>query len=255
MNPDTKIDVPRIAAFFDLDGTLLPSPSLEWRFAAFLLSRDEISAMRLARWLLRSFRNFPGSPRAAFKANKSHLACLRTTLAADWERSLHPDALPVFSRALDRIRWHATQQHAICFVSGTLDPLARVVADGISAQIGAPIEVIATRLESCGGYWTGDLAGEHMRGEAKARAIRAFASRCGCDLSRSFAYGDEIAEIPMLRAVGHPFTVNPSSRLERAARLHGWRVLEWRKLDEFKPPVPPGARGISRQFLSPRLIP
>jgi HAD superfamily hydrolase (TIGR01490 family) len=241
-----------IAAFFDLDGTLLPSPSLEWRFVAFLLSRDEISATRLARWLLRSFRNLPGSPRGAFQANKSYLAGLRTTLVATWERSLQPDALPVFSRALDSIRWHVAQRHAVCFVSGTLDPLARVVARGISAQVGAPIEVIATRVESCGGYWTGFLAGDHMRGEAKARALRAFAAQRGFDLSRSFAYGDELSDIPMLNAVGHPATVNPSSRLERAARIHGWRVFEWRKLDELNAAA---AFGASRQILFPRLIP
>ncbi|MGA6961913.1 MAG: hypothetical protein WBY38_21055, partial [Candidatus Acidiferrales bacterium] len=40
-----------IAAFFDLDGTLLPPPSLEWRFIGYLLERDEIASAHVARWL------------------------------------------------------------------------------------------------------------------------------------------------------------------------------------------------------------
>jgi hypothetical protein len=32
-----------VGAFFDLDGTLLPPPSLEWRFIGYLLERDQIS--------------------------------------------------------------------------------------------------------------------------------------------------------------------------------------------------------------------
>ena len=32
----------KIGAFFDLDGTLLAPPSLEWRFIGYLMERDEI---------------------------------------------------------------------------------------------------------------------------------------------------------------------------------------------------------------------
>jgi hypothetical protein len=51
----------KIGAFFDLDGTLLAAPSLEWRFIGYLLERDEITTVNVARWGLQSAVNFPGS--------------------------------------------------------------------------------------------------------------------------------------------------------------------------------------------------
>ena len=41
----------RIGAFFDLDGTLLQSPSLEWRFITWLAARDKIGSGEIGRWL------------------------------------------------------------------------------------------------------------------------------------------------------------------------------------------------------------
>jgi HAD superfamily hydrolase (TIGR01490 family) len=247
----------RIAAFFDLDGTLLPAPSLEWRFAAYLLARDEISDSNLARWLIHCMKGFLRSPWGISRANKGYFAGLRTSLVDEWENSLKSDALApaglaMFSACAGRIRWHLAQRHAVVFVSGTLDPLARVAARRLGREAAARIETCATRLESLGGHWTGFLSGDHMCGEAKARAVRALALERRFDLSRSFAYGDEIADVPMLAAVGHPTAVNPSSRLERTARLRGWRVCEWRKLEPSAPVAAPRACGSSAFILSQR---
>jgi len=122
-----------IAAFFDLDGTLIPSPSLEWRFASYLLARGEISRSNLARWLLRFLKNRLRAPWGLARANKSYLTGLRPSLVDDWERSLEPRAvqfasLPMFAACARRIRSHLAARHAVVFVSGTLDVLARVVA-------------------------------------------------------------------------------------------------------------------------------
>ena len=248
-----------IAAFFDLDGTLIPRPSLEWRFVSYLLSRDEIPSSNLVRWLARSITGFFGGPWGSVRAIKSYLAGLRAALACDWERSLLLGSLPVFSAGLDRLRWHAAQGHCVFLVSGTLEPLARIVArrlEQLLPQDVAPqIKTCATRLESFGGIWTGFLTGEHMCGEAKARAIREIAAAGRFDLSRSFAYGDEIADIPMLAAVGHPVAVNPSSRLERAARVHGWRICDWRKLEGAPLAMPGIPRNAFPRTFSPRAIP
>lgn len=256
-SPTAPDSAQRVAAFFDLDGTLLPSPSLEWRFAAYLLARDEISDSSLARWLIHCMKGFLRSPWGISRANKSYLVGLRTSLVDGWERSLAPGSLvpaglAMFSACAGRIRWHLAQRHSVVFVSGTLDPLARIAARRLGREAAARIEICATRLESLGGTWTGSLSGDHMCGEAKARAVRALALERRFDLSRSFAYGDEISDVPMLAAVGHPTAVNPSSRLERAARLRGWCVCEWRKLESSAPVAAPRACGSSASILSPR---
>jgi len=218
----------RVAAFFDLDGTLLPGPSLEWRFAEYLLRNDAIPSGNIFRWLLHSVNEAMGNPGHAFRANKSYLAGLRESLAKDWERTLESSPLPFFASGLNRIGWHLGQRHAVVLASGTLDPLARIAARAISEEA----EVLATKLEACDGYWTGFLAGEHRRGREKAAAMEALATERGFDLARSFAYGDEMADLSMLKAVGHPAAVNPTGRLERVARQHGWRIYDWRRVRE-----------------------
>ena len=215
-----------IGAFFDLDGTLLPKPSLEWRFLGHLLARDEITSAAALRWLGNWAKTLLRNPRAAVDGNKSYLGGLRESLASDWASSFGPGSPQMFSEGLARLSWHVTQQHRVFFVSGTLGFLARAIVGSLPGHI----EVIATELEVCGGHWTGRLAGEHTSGKAKCRAVRTLAKQRGLRLDLSYAYGDQTADLPMLEAVGHPFAVNPAARLRRIAWKRGWPVFNWRAL-------------------------
>jgi len=241
-----------IAAFFDLDGTLFPTPSLEWRFFTYLLARGKIRPHQITRWLARSAARCIPDPRAAIEANKSYLAGLPESLIVDWESSLIPGSLAPFSRGLRRIRWHLAQRHQIFFITGTLDPLARVASRIVAAWLDAPsalafsaqIQICATQLEVRGAHWTGDLASEHCSVEAKARSIRSLATKHSLDLSACFAYGNTIADLPMLESVGNPHAVNPSSRLERVTRVRSWISQDWREISmppqsNFRPGAAP----------------
>lgn len=245
-----------IAAFFDLDGTLLPAPSLEWRFFAWLLAHDEISPAQIARWFSRFGEFCLSDPHAATEGNKAYLTGLPESLISGWEKSLPPHSLAPFARGLQRIRWHLAQRHQVIFVSGTLEPLARAVARKVATLVSGTqaressvqIEVCATQLAVRDGRWTGEIAGDHRSGDAKASAIRELAKKNDLDLSRSFAYGNGIADLPMLAAVGSPVVVNPSTRLERAARVRGWKIRDWKEISS-PPQFAPSAAGT--QWLSP----
>jgi HAD superfamily hydrolase (TIGR01490 family) len=226
----------RIGAFFDLDGTLLPPPSLEWRFIGWLTAHDEIGGCDVARWLGLFAKTILRNPRGATLANKMYLAGLRESLAADWENSSAPGSLPLFGEGIERVGWHLARGHRIFFVTGTLGPLARAVARCLSAQL----EVRATELESSSGLWTGRVDGEHLSGEPKARAVRALAARHGLELGESYAYGNCLADLPMLECVGRPVAVNPRVGLERIAcsdadprhgdaPRFGWQVCAWKE--------------------------
>jgi alcohol-forming fatty acyl-CoA reductase len=128
-----------------------------------------------------------------------------------------------FEEGAVRIAWHHGQQHRIFLVTGTLAPLARAIA----RQLPCPIEVCASELENVAGRWTGSLAGGHMSGEVKARAIHAITAQRGIALAHSFAYGNETGDLAMLEAVGHPVAVNPSTRLANWARKRGWSICRW----------------------------
>lgn len=215
----------KIGAFFDLDGTLVAPPSLEWRFIGFLLARDALGTADIARWLGRFARKILPDPRAATLGNKHYLAGLPESLAGDWERSLASNAPPFYPEAVRRMTWHSSQGHRVFFVTGSLEFLARSMA----LCLPAPVEVRATRLEVSGGRWTGRLVGEHMSGDAKARAVRSLAARFGLSLWDSFAYGNSLSDLPMLDSVGRRVAVNAPARLSRVARSEGWPTCDWRE--------------------------
>lgn len=230
-----------VGAFFDLDGTLIAPPSLEWQFFGYLLGRGAIGGGEIGRWLGQCAKDLLRDPRAATTGNKKHLAGLRESLVADWADSVAPDSLRVFPAGIERVAWHVAQGHRVFLISGTLMPLAEVLA----RRLPGPVEICATDLEARGGCWTGRLAGERMSGEAKARAIRSLAARFGLALWDSYAYGNSIADLPMLDSVGHRVAVNPSARLRRIARREGWRSCNWAE------PIAAGADGPAQQ-LSPK---
>lgn len=215
----------QIGAFFDLDGTLLGRPSLEWRFIGYLLARDEISGRNLRRWFAHCAANILHHPHAATESNKRYLAGLRESLVADWSNSHAARELPFFPLGLECLAWHHAQQHHIFLVTGTLDPLARAVV----RQLPCPLQVFATELEVLGGHWTGLLASMHMSAEEKARTIHTIAEKSELDLASSFAYGNEMSDFVMLKAVGHPVAVNPSAPLANQARKRRWSICRWRQ--------------------------
>jgi HAD superfamily hydrolase (TIGR01490 family) len=223
-------------AFFDLDGTLLPSPSLEWRFIGYLLARDQITTAQVGGWLAQFGANFWRDLRGATVGNKRYLAGTSEGLVHDWEKLLAPaffggTFLPFFEEALQRIAWHHARRDRVFLVSGTLAPLARVVARSIAAYVPVEIEVSATELEVAADFarvWSGRIAGEHMSGEAKLCAVRMLAAQYGLDLARSYAYGDSSGDLQMLEAVGNAIAVNPTRQLRRAARKRGWQTCDWK---------------------------
>lgn len=223
----------KIGAFFDLDGTLLPAPSLEWRFLAYLLSREEMGGAEIARWLAHCAKTLPRDPRAATSGNKAYLAGLRESLAADWEDSLAPGSPLFFAAGIERMAWHLAQGHRVFLVSGTLEPLARAVARRLPGRV----DVCATALEARDGRWTGRIAGVHMSGEAKGRAVRSLAARFSLALWESYAYGNSISDLPMLDFVGRRVAVNPRAGLRRIVRREVWESCVWREPPTAVPPA------------------
>ena len=224
----------RIAAFFDLDGTLIPSPSLEWRFFAALWRRRAIPARNYSLWLREAARLAPQGLGIVQHANKMYLRGVSidgfsmATGGGGTER-----AVPhFFTPAVERVAWHAAQGHAIVLVSGTLAPLARTAAVVLAAKLAfrglsGSIQVCATELEEVDGRRTGRILGAPMFGDAKAVRVKRFAREHGVRLERSYAYADSLSDLPMLEAVGRPVIVNPSRQLQRIARLKDWPILLW----------------------------
>jgi len=218
----------RVAAFFDIDGTLLAGASLERGFFTRLRRCGGIPARNYFLWLRQAMQLAPRGIETIVHANKMYLRGVRINRSPESANS----GVTFFPEAISQAAWHASLGHAIVLVSGTLAPLAhrvaialtlRLAARGVSVQVG----VCATRLEETDGRLTGEIVGEAIFGAAKARAIRRIAVEEGFDLPRCYAYGNGGSDRWMLAAVGRPAAVNPEPELESVARLHDWPVLRW----------------------------
>jgi HAD superfamily hydrolase (TIGR01490 family) len=243
------------AAFFDVDGTLLPSPSIERRFFRYLRRGGRIPAGNYARWLLEAIRIAPSGLTAIACSNKMYVrgldACAVEEACVEVVGACEFAFVPP---ALRRVAWHARQGHAIVLVTGTLESLARRVAAALQAHLRQSaypmqIAVCATRLTLRNGVLTGRIEGELLIGGAKARAVRNYAQSHRIDLRCSYAYGDSERDADMLAATGHPITVNAEAGLRRIARERGWPETRW----TLDPPCSPAGATPSSQALRNRM--
>lgn len=215
----------RIAAFFDIDGTLLPLPSLERRLIADLRQEKLIPPGNYLRWLVEAVRLSRRGFMHSLQANKMHLRNVPV-------RALSPAHLTFFPGAIRRVAWHASQGHSVILVSGTLDLLARQAALALTLRLAirgvtAKIGVCATPTERVGMSYTGKIVGAANFAEEKMLAIRRIADENDFDLARCYAYSDSAHDRWMLGAVGRPAAVNPSPELRRIAALRHWPILNW----------------------------
>jgi HAD superfamily hydrolase (TIGR01490 family) len=251
-----------VAAFFDLDGTLVELPSLERRFFRMLRYPKEITARSCFLWLKEAVRLVPRGIEMILQGNKMYLRDVqifdesgegdgnvssrhKSGHQAEGQASLAPPPrvrrMPVptfFGQAMERVAWHAKQGHEIVLLSGTLEPLAREAGRALETELAArgataKIRVIATRLEAMNGRWTGRVLGEAMFGEAKARAAKRLAAEMGLDLKLSFAYGDSLSDRFLMAVVGRPAAVNPSKELASIALSCGWPILSWKEKENI----------------------
>jgi fatty acyl-CoA reductase len=216
------------ATFFDVDGTLVQttiahyyayfrrqSMSPLWAklwYAAFMIKcgyyllLDKISRSTLNVIFYRSYR---GLPVEGIKAK-----------AADCYREVIKPRR--YQQAAESIAEHRRSGRKIVLVTGSIDFIIAPLAEELG--VGG---VLAPSLVESNGRFTGDLDGPPIGEEEKARRIRRYAEEHNIDLSQSHAYGDSIADLPMLEVVGFPHVVNPDKALAATAKARGWPMHRW----------------------------
>jgi len=217
----------RIAAIFDLDGTLLPEPSLERRLFRELRYSRKIPFLNYLRWAAHTLRLLPHGLLAVQHANKRYLTNISTALL-----HRHLESVSFFDEGVARVVWHAQQKHEIVLLSGTLEPLARLAATALECELearGLRIQpwICATQLSEKHGRWTGRLQGEALCGPAKARAMQTLAQHARLNLRGSHAYANSLLDRHLLCAVGHAHAVNPGKALAALANENNWSIWHW----------------------------
>ncbi len=214
-----------IAAFFDVDNTLLPGEASEVGFFRWLRQRGVVgwpeARASVAWWL----RHLPSLSLQPLRERKLYLAgkpaqVIESLGEAFCREALCPRVSPAAMTAIDR---HRSEGHRVILLTGSLDFLMEPIAESLQVD-----RCVASRLEQMGGVYTGQVIPPLPYGEGKLTFVHRLAQELELDLEACFAYGDSPGDRALLGAVGHPTVVNPIRDMGRVARRNGWPVVSWR---------------------------
>jgi fatty acyl-CoA reductase len=217
---------PPALAIFDVEGVVLDSTVAH--FYAWLRTRDMPELDKLV-WTAGIAARVPGwmkaDRRSRIAFNRSFYRLYRDLPAREL-RAQAAEALPDFiqpriqNEAVRRIRQHRRRGDRVILVTGALDFLVEPLR-----HLGD--ELIAARLVERTGRFTGELAEPPLTADGRASLAARLAADHGVDLADCHAYGDSLADLPLLDLVGHPHAINPDFRLSREARRRRWPVETW----------------------------
>lgn len=234
--------MPRAAAFFDLDRTLLlggSGPTISEALRAeglippdrFGLGRALFGLFDVVGETLPSILLTRQGVRAARGWSRSRVRAVGRDIAADLVGQVEPfahEALDQHRRAGRKIVLATTTPYDL------IEPFGRLLGFD---------EVLATRYHLAeDGTYSGRIDGEFVWSFGKARSVAVWARANGVDLALSHAYSDSIFDAPLLSQVGSPVAVNPDPRLLVYARSRGWPTVWFNA-----PPGVPKPRGVEPQ--------
>ncbi len=213
----------RTAAVFDFDGTILAGYSI----LPFL--RERVRARELGpAHFLRTAKSLAESALGRID-NRELIA--RGMLEWQGKRVVELDALGdrlyhshlqelVYPEIRAKIAEHRRKGHVVVIATSAAPFQVAAAARDLGVE-----HVLSTQLEAKRGILTGRPKGRILWGEAKAEAVRRFASRRRIDLAHVYFYADGDEDRALMRLVGFPRPVNPRPALARESVARQWPVL------------------------------
>ncbi|RNC92492.1 MAG: HAD-IB family hydrolase [Allomuricauda sp.] len=224
---------PHIAAYFDLDRTLINDFSAKRFMRTRLFSGETTAKEYITQFmtaLVFSFgnRDFEVLTKIAAMGVKGIPEKIFVNLGQEvFEDYLLPT---IYQESRDLIKKHLEKGHKVVIISAATSyqimPIAKEL--GIS-------DIYSTELEVKNGKFTGRIS-EMCWGEGKARAARTFAKKNAIDLSKSYFYSDSFDDYPLFKIVGKPVATNPDNALSQVAFENDWPILRFEEPNQ-KPVV------------------
>jgi HAD superfamily phosphoserine phosphatase-like hydrolase len=133
---------------------------------------------------------------------------------AEW--AVHNEILPKLREKVNQELFeHKSKGRHVIIVSAMFEPVLSIVASMLD------VDYVGTPLLFDNNIFTGKIKSEMNIGTYKVEALLPFMIN-----GKVFAaYGDTVADIPMLEISENPTAVNPDGELLAKAKLHNWRIL------------------------------
>lgn len=216
----------RIAAFFDVDHTLLEVNSgASWLRHAWRTGKVKpLRALQAVGWLIRyrlALLDLEDvSARVALDYKGVRVAAMDAEVREWFDRDV---VQHVCVEGREHVADHLQRGHFVTLLTSGTRFSAAPLADLLKVS-----HVLCTDLEAIDGVLTGRHIAPACAGPGKVVHAERFAAEHGIDLARSYFYTDSFSDLPMLERVGCPRIVNPDPRLRRHARARGWEIERWR---------------------------
>ncbi len=215
-----------VAAYFDLDGTLLNASS-EKTLTGFLAKRRpwRIPHATVAWTLGTAFGLLTGKAPYDALRNRGHLSLASWRLLEQYSEEIATTHLkPKISQgAWERLEWHRNRGHRLVLVTATVAPMAEAMARVLGMD-----EVYGCGPATRAGWLSGSERGWSVpRRKGKVPIVEQDAEKHGHDLSKCYGYGNTLADSWFMRICGHAIAVNPESSLEQFAQTNNWEIVHW----------------------------
>jgi len=217
--------VPRRAALFDLDKTLLQANSGHL-FMQFRRRRGEVGLRRMLQvgfWLLQYSWGRVDAERVARKVMGEYRGTPEKHLEELCEGWVESEVLPLISpRARLVVKSHQSAGDLVAIVTSS----TRYGTAPVARELGIE-HVLCTELEVREEIFTGEVVKPLCYGEGKVIRSRELLNEHGVSFSDATFYSDSVTDLPLMNLVGRAVAVNPDKGLRRYAQKQGWAIEQW----------------------------
>ncbi len=204
----------RIAAFFDIDGTIFRDSLMiahfrkmrEYGIIDDSSWRSDVSFSE-EKWHKRrvDYDDFLDDIAKAYV--HSLLGASYGDIMFSAKHTIRSRADEVYRFTRNRIHRHRELGHLVVFISGSPDFLVRQMAQIWKADVYMGSTYVFQK-----GVFTGEII-PMWDSESKLNTIRKLVEEYNIDLDASYSYGDTNGDFTMLKSVAHPFAINPAKEL------------------------------------------